>query len=148
MLQNAEQSGYYDDLELPAGVDEMDASDDGYEATEDDVLDLAMRVATGGAKDSSPAQAGQLSDDEDDDDEVLWQPRAGTIGDRRYEQSLRPKQCCLLITPLISGLPLLVHHSLVSLLGRRRVQYLLSPHLHLEQRPTCCFKCCREALWT
>lgn len=60
----------------------MDASDDEYEATEDDVLDLAMRVATG-AKEALAADAEHMSDEEDDD-EVLWRPQAGTIGDRRY----------------------------------------------------------------
>lgn len=79
-MQNAEQSGYYDDLELPAGIDEMDASDDAYEATEDDVIDLAMRVATG-AKEPLATHEDDMS--EDDDDEVLWRPQPGTIGDRR-----------------------------------------------------------------
>lgn len=82
-MQNAEQSGYYEDLELPAGIDDIEASDDdAYEATEDDVLDLAMRVATG-AKQSLPVDEGTASED-DDDEEVLWRPMAGTIGDRRY----------------------------------------------------------------
>lgn len=83
-MRNAEQSGYYEDLELPAGIDDMEASDDdAYEATEDDVLDLAMRVATG-AKQSLPVDEGTASEDDDDDEEVLWRPMAGTIGDRRY----------------------------------------------------------------
>lgn len=79
-------SGYYDDLGLPAGVDEMGDSDDDYEITEDDVLDLAMRVATG-AKDASPVLDGGMSDNEDDDDEVLWQPQMGTVGDQQPSPS-------------------------------------------------------------
>lgn len=60
----------------------MGDSDDDYEITEDDVLDLAMRVATG-AKDASPVLDGGMSDNEDDDDEVLWQPQMGTVGDQQ-----------------------------------------------------------------
>lgn len=79
-MQHAETSAYYDDLQLPLGVEDMDASDDAYEATDDDVLDLAMRVATG-AKQPLPLDEDTAS--EDDDDVVLWRPKAGTIGDRR-----------------------------------------------------------------
>lgn len=71
----------------------MDASDDDYEATEDDVLDLAMRVATG-VKQSLPLDEGTVSED-DDDEEVLWRPMAGTIGDRRYVFVSLPRICIL-----------------------------------------------------
>lgn len=54
------------------------------EATEDDVLDLAMRVAIEERQQEFPLNQGlAASDEDDDDDEIIYRPPAGTIGDRR-----------------------------------------------------------------